>query len=227
MISDSRLVLLDLDGTMIDHFNVIYRCYTHALSTLGIEVPPFERVRRTVGGSMEVTMRNFVGEERHAEAVRLFREHFAVIFLDDLVVLPGALWLARELRGQGRRLAVFTNKQGPGSRRICDHLGLTEVLDGVFGSTDTPHKKPEIAFTRHVLETLGAVPEETCLIGDSPWDIEAARNAGFPCHTVTTGTHGRAELEEAGADTVFANLYELGHQVFGLPLPADAETTPA
>jgi len=211
-----QTILFDLDGTLIDHFNVIYRCYEHSLTTLGRPVPTYDFVKRSVGGAMEYTMKKFVDEDTHPEAVRIFREHFAKIFLEDITVLPGVEWLLQHLKEEGRQLAVFTNKQGPGSRAIIEHLGFSRFFDRVFGSLDTPHRKPDLAFSEHVLRELGADASSTCMVGDSPWDIAAARVIGMPCFCVTTGTHEIRELEADGADGVFANFWELGEKVFGL-----------
>ena len=83
-------VLFDLDGTLLDHFNVLYRCYVHTLGKLGLAVPDFETVRRSVGGSMEVTMGHFVGQDHMKEAIAIWRRHFDEIFLEDVTMLPGS-----------------------------------------------------------------------------------------------------------------------------------------
>ena len=201
-----RTILYDLDGTLIDHFNVIYRCYVHALETIGLPVPDRATVVRTVGGSMEVTMRHFVEENHHAAAVELFRAHFEKIYLEEIHLLPGVPELLHELAARGCRQGVFTNKNGPGSRAIIRHLGLDDILQPVVGSLDTPYRKPQEAFTRHILREIDGTPETTCLVGDSPFDIEAARVVGMDVYGVATGTHEGAELQAAGATAVFANL---------------------
>lgn len=214
-----QTILFDLDGTLIDHFDVIFRCYEKALGDLNVEIPTPEEVRRAVGGSMEKTILEFVTEADHTEAVRLFREHFDKIYLDDIHVNPGGEWLLRNLKKEGRQLAVFTNKQGKGSRAICRSLGLDRYLEAVFGSLDTPFLKPQEAFTRHALETLAADASTSCMVGDSPFDIGAAHSVGMPCFCVTTGTHSREELEHDKAEGVFEDLYALGQAVFGIAPP--------
>jgi phosphoglycolate phosphatase len=104
---------------------------------------------------------------------------------------------------------VFTNKLGTSSRLIAEHLGIAALLDGNFGAKDTPWIKPAPEFTAHVLAQLGANPATTLLVGDSPFDVQTAKNGGFPCWVVTTGTHNAAELTAAGADRVFADLTTL------------------
>lgn len=212
-----RAVLLDLDGTLIDHFATLYACYHHALSTLGLPVPTREHVRRSVGGSMEVTMRKLIPEQHVAAAAALWREHLARTYLDDVTLMPGALELVRALHGRGLKLAVFTNKIGETSRGICAHLGLTPFLDLVLGANDSPWRKPQAEFTALVLDRIGASASETALVGDSPYDIDAARAGGLArALCVTTGTHSAEELASAGADAIFPDLRALGAAEFGL-----------
>lgn len=212
----ARAVWFDLDGTLIDHFATLFRCYQYALGHLGIEVPPPEVVRRSVGGSMEVTMRHFVDEARLAEAARLWREHLAQIYLEDVTLLPGARELVEALHRRGVKLGVLTNKIGEYSRGIMRHLGFEPLLDVVLGANDTPYRKPQREFSALALARFNTTAGETCLVGDSPFDIEAARSVGMRCACVTTGTHTAAELSAAGADAVYENLTKLGAAEFGI-----------
>lgn len=211
-----RGVLLDLDGTLIDHFATLYGCYAHALSHLGLPVPSAEVVRRSVGGSMEVTMRKLVDERHVAAAAQLWREHLARTYLDDVKLMPGGGELVRGLHARGVRVAVFTNKIGDTSRGICAHLGVLHDLAFVLGANDTPWRKPQAEFTALALERLGTRPEETVAIGDSPYDIDAAHVGGLAALCVTTGTHTAEELAAAGADGIYPDLHALGAAIFGL-----------
>ncbi|MGA3006319.1 MAG: HAD hydrolase-like protein, partial [Opitutaceae bacterium] len=78
-----------------------------------------------------------------------------------------------------------------------------------LGATDTPWLKPQVEFTRHMLAMLQAEAASTLLIGDSPFDVQAAHNAGLSCWAVTTGTHTAGQLSAAGADKIFASLNEM------------------
>ena len=211
-----RSVLFDLDGTLIDHFATLYACYRHAFETLGLPVPSPEHVRRSVGGSMEVTMRKLIPEQHVAAAAALWREHLARIFLDDVTLMPGAADLVRVLHARGLKLAVFTNKIGETSRALCAHLGLAPDLDLVLGANDSPWRKPQPEFTALALERLGATAEETVLVGDSPYDIDAAEAGGLAVLCVTTGTHAAEELRAAGAAHIYPDLRALGAAVFGV-----------
>lgn len=210
-----RGVLFDLDGTLVDHFLTLYRCYKFTLEQLALPVPEFEVVRRTVGGSMEVTMQSFVPPERMDDAVRIWREHFDRVYLDDVRLLPGARELVERLHARGLRLAVLTNKIGEHSRGICRHLGLEPKLAFIIGAGDTPWRKPQREFVEAAFARLGTPAAETILVGDSPYDVACARAAGVRVPCVTTGTHTAEELTAAGADGSYPNLTELGVAVFG------------
>jgi HAD superfamily hydrolase (TIGR01509 family) len=204
-----RTVLFDLDGTLIDHFAAIHRSYAHTLPQLGLPAPTLAQVRAAVGGGLENAMLNFVPEARLAEALKIFRAFWDVHMLEDVKPLPGAVELLRALHSQGVVCAVLTNKHGPSSRAICDHLHLTPYLSAIIGATDTPWLKPHPEFTRHALELLHAEPSTALLVGDSPYDVQAAHGAGLPCWAVTTGTHNAEQLRAAHADKVFASLNEM------------------
>ena len=203
-------LLLDLDGTLVDAFTTIHRGYVHTLPQFGRPAPTLAEVRRAVGGGIENAMAHFLPREVIPAAIRVHTAYTQTILLDDVVLLPGVLGLLQAQHARGVQLAVFTNKQADAARRICAHLGVTPFLAGVFGAGDTPWLKPQREFTARVLAKLGAVAESTLLIGDSPFDVETARTAHFPCWAVTTGTHDAVQLGDAGADRVFPNLTELG-----------------
>ncbi len=202
-------LLLDLDGTLVDAFTTIHRAYCHVLPRFGLPEPSLAEVRNAVGGGLENAMRRFLREDQIPAAVRDHIAYTEKILLDDVVLLPGALELVRERAAAGVTLAAFTNKRGDHSRRICAHLGLTPHLRGIFGAKDTPWIKPQPEFATPALAALGADAASTLLVGDSPFDVAAARNGGFACWAVTTGTHEAGPRREAGAERIFSGLPEL------------------
>ncbi len=202
-----RTVLFDLDGTLVDHLRAIHRSYCHTLPQLGYPAPTFEQVRAAIGGGLENAMRKFLPEEKIHAALEIYRPYWDRTMLDDPELMPGALELLTWLNAQGVACAVFSNKHGPSGRRLCQHLGITPHVKAVFGAQDTPWVKPQPEFARHVLNQLGADADTTLLVGDSPFDVKAAKNGGLgACWCVTTGTHAAADLTEAGADRVFPGL---------------------
>jgi HAD superfamily hydrolase (TIGR01509 family) len=201
-----RCVLFDLDGTLVDAFTTIHRSYCHTLPLFGRPAPSLAEVRRAVGGGLEHAMSHFVPPELVPAAVREHVAYSEKILLEDPVLYPGARELVAAVRGTGAKTGVLTNKIGDHSRAVLAHLGMAEHFDLILGARDCRWRKPAPEFTAEALRRLGARAEETCLVGDSPFDVATARAGGFPCYAVTTGTHGAEELIAAGATAVFPNL---------------------
>ncbi|KXU35211.1 haloacid dehalogenase [Cephaloticoccus capnophilus] len=201
-----KTILLDLDGTLVDAFTTIHRAYCHTLPQFGKPAPTLDEVRRAVGGGLRDAMGHFLPQDQIDAALPIHRAFTQKILLDDLRPMPGALELVRDLHTRGVQLAVYTNKDSATSRRVCAHLGLTPLLAGIYAAGDTPWLKPEPELAAHVLRELGASPKSTLLVGDSPFDVEAAHNGGFLCWAVTTGTHSANALLAAGAARVFDGL---------------------
>jgi phosphoglycolate phosphatase len=198
--------LFDLDGTLIDHFAAIHRSHSHAMTELGLPAPTMAEVRAAVGGGLENAIARLAGPALVARALPIYREYWDRTMLDDVTLLPGARELLAALKQRGLQAAIFTNKHGPSARRICTHLEIDGLLDGVFGATDTPWLKPDRRFTDHVMAQLKADAKTTLFVGDSPYDIQAAHNAGLISWCVATGTHTVGELRDAGVDEVFPGL---------------------
>jgi len=199
--------LFDLDGTLVDHFAAIQRAHTHTMRQLGLPAPTREQVRAAIGAGLDTAIARLAGPENVAAALPIYRPYWDATMLDDVALFPGARELLESLHARGVQLAVLTNKHGPSGRRVCAHLGLAPLLAGNFGATDTPWLKPQREFSDYALRQLGADRARTLLVGDSPYDVETGRNAGFPCWCVTTGTHTEAQLRAAGAEAVFPDLF--------------------
>jgi len=217
-----RTVLFDLDGTLLDHFGAIHASHAHTLQQLGLPAPTMAQVRQAVGGGFENAVKRMLDPDHVAllpRALELYREAWAKNLFNDVSLLPGARPLLKALHARGVSCGVFTNKYGPSARDLCAHLAIAPLLAGVFGAADTPWLKPDREFSEHALTELRATASSTCLVGDSPYDVEAAHNGGFSCFAVTTGTHDAEQLRTAGATAVYDDLHALAKAVFDLELP--------
>ena len=211
-------VLFDLDGTLVDAFTTLHRAYCHTLPQFGLPAPSAEEVRRAVGGGLEKAMSHFVPAQLVAEACRIHVAYTDEILLDDAVLYEGAAELVGALSAQGVRTGVLTNKIGDHARSVLAHLGIAGKLDLILGARDCPWRKPAPEFTAEALRRIGGDAAHCCLVGDSPFDITTARNAGFPCFCVTTGTHDESALRAAGASSVYPDLRALAAVEFGLAI---------
>ena len=212
-------VLFDLDGTLIDHFRAIFLAYQHVQEHLAFPPVTLERVRRTVGGSVPVTLERLaerpVSGAELERAMALFDERFREVMYDEVEILPGVHALLDWLEAEGIRRAVLTNKRGTNARAILDHLALGPRFERTVGAEDTPYRKPQPELTAWFLGELGLDRERTLLVGDSTFDIETGQRGGLRVGAVATGSHSREELVAAGADWVAEDLAALAGMVFG------------
>ncbi len=213
-----KAILYDLDGTLVDNFGAIHRSIVHAQQALGLPPSTYEKVRTAVGGGIELTLTRLVGAEMAPKALPHFQEFFPTVMLEELHPLPGAAWILENLHIRGLRQALLTNKHGESARAIIAHLGWDKRLELVLGASDTPWRKPQREFGLHAVKKLGVNPAETIMIGDSPFDLDAATNAGLRGLAVATGSHTRDQLlaHQPPPEGVFDNLQELGAAAFGL-----------
>lgn len=204
-----RGLIFDLDGTLIDNFGAIYESYRYALERLGVARRSFAEVKKSVGGSVEVTMAKFAPPETVDRGVALFRERFEEVWTQDLKLLDGVAETLPKLTAMGLCLGIATNKRGAFARKTVEHLGISKHFMGVIGVLDVPQPKPHPEMVNRLLQLMGLPTESVLLIGDSPFDIETARQAKLRAWCLPTGAHEQNELEAAKPERLFSRFEEL------------------
>ena len=192
------VVLWDLDGTLIDSGAMILSSMRHATSTVLREDVPDERLFAAVGAGASLTeqLRGF-GAEHVDELIRAYRGHNEPLH-HNLVSCAGVLDLVRELHADSRRLGIVTAKRRVTVQLAFDVLPLEPLFDVVVTAEDSERHKPDPEPIRMALERLGAEPAEAAYVGDSPFDVRAARAAGV--HAVAVGWGGLHSEERLRAE---------------------------
>jgi pyrophosphatase PpaX len=206
------VVLFDLDGTLIDSGPMILASVKHAARTvLGREVPD-EQVLAAVGGPGLVEQMRALDETRVDELVRTYREHNEPLHA-ELRPCDGVEGLLETLHAEGRRLGVVSAKLSRTIQLAFDVLPIAHYFEVVVGSDATERRKPDPDPILHALELLGARPEEAAYVGDSPYDVRAAKAARVHAVAVTWGRiHSRERLAAEDPDALVETCGELlGH----------------
>jgi pyrophosphatase PpaX len=205
-----RVVLFDLDGTLIDSGPIILASMQHATRTvLGREIA-YEELAATVGGQGLVSQMRTLDPDRVDELVEVYKQHNDPLhetleaFDDFLDVLP-------RLREEGRRLGIVTAKRHRTVQLALDRFPeLAEQFDVVVGYEDTERHKPAPDPVVAALEKLAAQPDEAAYVGDSPFDVQAARAAGvFAVAVGWGGIHPDERLLEEEPDAFVREPAEL------------------
>jgi pyrophosphatase PpaX len=183
-----RVILFDLDGTLIDSGPIILASMRHASVTVLGREPDEESVRAAIGGPGLIAQMHELDPERVDELVESYRAHNEPLHA-TLEVFPGIFELLPELRRRGHQLGIVTAKRVATVQLAFDRFPLlrdsTEVL---VGAEDTDRHKPDADPVLEALRRLGARPEESVYVGDSPFDIQAGNAAGVM--TIAVGWGG-------------------------------------
>ena len=183
-----RLVIFDLDGTLIDSRLDLVHSVNAALRHIGRPDLPDHVIASYVGDGAPILIQRALGGEAVDDAtvrkgLQFFLSYYREHKLDHTTVYDGvkeALSVVqRSSNGVPRKLAVLSNKPVGPSRAIVEALGLGPFFMQVYGGNSFATKKPDPEGARKLLEELGVRPEEAAIVGDSHVDIETGRNAGL------------------------------------------------
>ena len=202
------VVLFDLDGTLIDSGAIILASFRHATATVLEREATDEELLAVVGRGLRDEMLA-LGGERADELVQAYREHNEPLHR-ELKSFVGVLEALRALRAQGRRLGVVTSKRSATVDLAFAMLPLDGMFETVVTADETERLKPDPEPLLLALERLHAEPKDAAYVGDSPFDIEAARAAGvFAVGVTWGGIFPRERLDAAGPDVVVDTVEEL------------------
>jgi pyrophosphatase PpaX len=201
------VVLFDLDGTVVDSGGIILASMRHAARTvLGREFSDQELLASVGGPGLEAQMA-VLAEDRVDELVTVYRAHNEPLH-DTLEFCSGMADVLATLKAEGRRLGLVTAKRRVTVELAFARLPLAGLFEVVVGGDETERHKPSPEPLQLGLERLGVSPEGAAYVGDSPFDMQAARAAGMAAIGVTWGRiHGRGSLHDA--DVVVDTAEEL------------------
>jgi pyrophosphatase PpaX len=204
------VVLFDLDGTLIDSGPIIVASMKHAAVTvLGREVDE-ALLTAAIGGPGLVAQMEALDPERVDELVAAYREHNEPLH-DELEAFWEVAEVLPRLRSGGRRLGIVTAKRLVTVQLAFDRLpGLEENFEVLVGADDTERHKPDPDPILEALSRLGAEPRAAAYVGDSPFDVRAAKAAGV--HAVAVGwggIHGEDVLRREEPDAFVERAEEL------------------
>lgn len=203
------VVLFDLDGTVVDSGGIILASMRHAArEVLGREYPD-EVLLHAVGGPGLEAQMAALDPERVDELVTVYRAHNEPLH-EALVSCAGIEDALERLRADGRRLGVVSAKRRATVELAFAHVPLGHLFEAIVGGDETERHKPDPQPLLLGVERLGVSPSDVVYVGDSPFDVRAAKAAGMGSVAVTWGRiHDRARLEREEPDAIVDTAEEL------------------
>jgi pyrophosphatase PpaX len=203
------VVLFDLDGTVIDSGAIILASMRHAAKEVLGEEPPDELLMAAVGGPGLEAQMHALAPDRVEELVTVYRAHNEPLH-EQLVCCPGIDDLLVRLKEEGRRLGIVTAKRRATVALAFDVLPLAHLFETVVGGDETKRHKPDPEPLLLAAERLDSEPSDCAYVGDSPFDVRAAKEAGMFAVAVSWGgIHDRAKLEAEHPDAIVDTADEL------------------
>jgi HAD superfamily hydrolase (TIGR01549 family) len=210
--------ILDVDGTLVDtnyhHAIAWYRAFRRH----GV-VPPVWRVHRHIGMGGDQLVEAVAGAEVErvsGDGIRSAEAELYMELIDEVAVVEGARELIADLKGRGHVVVLASSAKQDEVDHYVDLLGARELADGWTTSADVEATKPEPDLVRAALEVAGT--DDAAMVGDTPWDAEAAGRAGIETVAVLTGGFSEQELRDAGAVAVFESVAQLREGLGRTPL---------
>ncbi|MBF0171296.1 MAG: HAD-IA family hydrolase [Nitrospinae bacterium] len=209
----ARLLVFDLDGTLVDSKDDIADALNRALGIMGYAPLPLSVIGAFVGNGVNPLIARTVQAaghpEREGDLRELFRDLYAEGLLNKTTLFPGVAETLARLAGRFR-MGLITNKPIRFTRPIVEGLGLAPLFgDAVYGGDSLPVGKPDPASFFALAKACGVDPANAVMVGDSAVDVLTAKNAGAASVGVTYGFRDRAELVEAGVDAVIDRFADL------------------
>jgi pyrophosphatase PpaX len=203
------VVLFDLDGTVIDSGAIILASMRHAAETVLGSAPTDAELMASVGGPGLEAQMHALDPARVDQLVRVYRAHNEPLH-DELEACAGMDDVLVRLKDEGRRLGIVTAKRRATVDLAFARVPVGHLFDVVVGGDETERHKPDPQPLLLALERLGADPDETAYVGDSPFDVRAAKAGGLHAIAVTWGKiHAREVLEPEEPDAIVDSAEEL------------------
>jgi phosphoglycolate phosphatase len=218
-VKSSRVVLLDLDGTLVDSRPGILASCDVVMRAMGHEPDPSPDLAYVIGPPIDDVMRHLLalrGDDRVSEAVAAYRAHYGAKGLYATTVYDGVRQALADLVAGGATLFVATSKRTVFARRILDLLDLSAFMSGIYGSEPggaVDHKPELIA---DILRREGIAAGACIMVGDRRFDIEGAHANAMPALGVLWGYGSEAELRAVGAEGLVRQPDDLAAAVAGI-----------
>ena len=208
-----KAVLFDLDGTLVNSLTDLANAFNYALRSFGFPQHETEEYKLFVGDGIPKAIERALpeknrGNETINKVMAVFFEHYKVHFADNTASYEGMPELIKQLKDQGIKLAVVTNKAQFMADKVVKKI-YGDAFDIIFGKREDVPAKPDPTAALMVMDELGVKPFECIFLGDSKNDVLTGFNSGAYAVGELWGYRGEKELRENKAQFIINKPSEL------------------
>ena len=215
--------ILDIDGTLVDTNYQHALAWYRAFRQQGVVLPVW-KIHRHIGMGGDQLVQSLTSkafDEEKGDAVRAAESPLYLSMIEECEPMQGARELIEELKKRGHPVVLASSAKASEVEHYLDLLDARDLADSWTTSADVEATKPSPDLVQAALEKSGG--DSGVMVGDTTWDIEAAKRAGVETIAVMTGGFAEAELREAGAACVFESIAELRDRLDETPLAVSAD----
>lgn len=208
-----KLVIFDFDGTLADTKENIILTFQMTMKELGVEIKSRQECAATIGLTLEDAFK-VLYPGMAAEKYILLRDTYRRIFKENRKILvpglfPEVMETLEELRRRGYLMSIASSRQSPSLQSFLEDMKIAHLFEYAVGGDNVEHPKPAPDAVLQILRHYNLSAEEAFVVGDMPFDINMATNAGVKSCGVTWGNADAAQLRESGANYVIDKMSQL------------------
>ena len=208
-----KLVIFDFDGTLADTKENIILTFQMTMKELGVEIKSRQECAATIGLTLEDAFK-VLYPGMAAEKYILLRDTYRRIFKENRKILvpglfPEVMETLEELRRRGYLMSIASSRLSPSLQSFLEDMKIAHLFEYAVGGDNVEHPKPAPDAVLQILRHYNLSAEEAFVVGDMPFDINMATNAGVKSCGVTWGNADAAQLKESGANYVIDKMSQL------------------
>ena len=210
---DIKLVIFDFDGTLADTKENIILTFQMTMKELGVEIKSRQECAATIGLTLEDAFK-VLYPGMAAEKYALLRDTYRRIFKENRKILvpglfPEVMETLEELQRRGYLMSIASSRQSPSLQSCLEDMKIAHLFEYAVGGDNVEHPKPAPDAVLQILRHYNLSAEEAFVVGDMPFDINMATNAGVKSCGVTWGNADAAQLKESGANYIIDKMSQL------------------
>lgn len=210
---DIKLVIFDFDGTLADTKENIILTFQMTMKELGVEIKSRQECAATIGLTLEDAFK-VLYPGMAAEKYILLRDTYRRIFKENRKILvpglfPEVMETLEELRRRGYLMSIASSRLSPSLHSFLEDMKIAHLFEYAVGGDNVEHPKPAPDAVLQILRHYNLSAEEAFVVGDMPFDINMATNAGVKSCGVTWGNADAAQLRESGANYIIDKMSQL------------------